>query len=174
MIHTFRYVKHIICGGISSASRERIAPGRGDRIVTRIGSDPARYLPPMPTASSARPFSPRRTGSSPTRSCSPRHRSAHRRAPRPRTRLCPRGPSHRRLTESPLGKLDSERMVLLDDDTVALINRIAETRSPGLPGNASRKDTPLIKSRSPTATACAPPPREAVRQHLRALPQLPR
>ena len=33
----------------------------------------------------------------------------------------------------PLGKLDSERMVPLDDDTVALIDRIAETRSPGKP-----------------------------------------
>ena len=31
----------------------------------------------------------------------------------------------------PLGKLDSERMVPLDDDTVALIDRIAATRSPG-------------------------------------------
>src|SRR5260370_4507146 len=33
----------------------------------------------------------------------------------------------------PLGKLDSERMVPLDDDTVLLIDRIAETRSPGRP-----------------------------------------
>jgi integrase len=33
----------------------------------------------------------------------------------------------------PLGKLDSERMVPLDDDTVTLIDRIAETRSPGQP-----------------------------------------
>ena len=33
----------------------------------------------------------------------------------------------------PLGKLDSERMVPLDDDTVALIDRIAATRSPGRP-----------------------------------------
>jgi integrase len=33
----------------------------------------------------------------------------------------------------PLGKLDSERMVPIDDDTVALIDRIAGTRSPGRP-----------------------------------------
>jgi integrase len=33
----------------------------------------------------------------------------------------------------PLGKLDSERMVPLDDETVALIDRIAGTRSPGRP-----------------------------------------
>jgi integrase len=33
----------------------------------------------------------------------------------------------------PLGKLDSERMVPLDDDAVALIDRIAATRSPGRP-----------------------------------------
>ena len=33
----------------------------------------------------------------------------------------------------PLGKLDSERMVPLDDEAVALIDRIAETRSPGKP-----------------------------------------
>ncbi|MGH3281173.1 MAG: tyrosine-type recombinase/integrase, partial [Trebonia sp.] len=33
----------------------------------------------------------------------------------------------------PLGKLDSERMVPIDDETVALIDRIAETRSPGRP-----------------------------------------
>ena len=33
----------------------------------------------------------------------------------------------------PLGKLDSERMVPLDDETVALVNRIVEHRSPGRP-----------------------------------------
>lgn len=33
----------------------------------------------------------------------------------------------------PLGKLDSERMVPLDDDTLALVDRIAATRSPGRP-----------------------------------------
>ena len=33
----------------------------------------------------------------------------------------------------PLGKLGSERMVPIDDDTVALIDRIAATRSPGRP-----------------------------------------
>lgn len=33
----------------------------------------------------------------------------------------------------PLGKLKSERMVPIDDETVALIDRIAETRSPGRP-----------------------------------------
>src|SRR6266705_1609522 len=33
----------------------------------------------------------------------------------------------------PLGKLGSERMVPLDDDTTSLIDRIAETRSPGRP-----------------------------------------
>ena len=43
----------------------------------------------------------------------------------------------------PLGKLGTERMVPLDDDTVALIDRIAETRSPGLP-------LPHPKTRRPT------------------------
>ncbi|MDT3446596.1 tyrosine-type recombinase/integrase [Pseudofrankia sp. BMG5.37] len=33
----------------------------------------------------------------------------------------------------PLGKLDTERMVPLDDDTLDLLDRIAETRSPGRP-----------------------------------------
>jgi integrase len=33
----------------------------------------------------------------------------------------------------PLGKLDSERMVPLDDDTVTLIDRIAQARAPGQP-----------------------------------------
>lgn len=33
----------------------------------------------------------------------------------------------------PLGKLDSERMVPLDDDTLAIIDRLVETRSPGQP-----------------------------------------
>jgi integrase len=33
----------------------------------------------------------------------------------------------------PLGKLDSERMVPLDDDTLALVDRIVATRSPGQP-----------------------------------------
>jgi integrase len=43
----------------------------------------------------------------------------------------------------PLGKLDTERMVPLDDDTVALIDRIAQTRSPGQP-------LPHPKTRRPT------------------------
>ena len=43
----------------------------------------------------------------------------------------------------PLGKLGTERMVPLDDDTVALIDRITETRSPGLP-------LPHPKTRQPT------------------------
>lgn len=33
----------------------------------------------------------------------------------------------------PLGKLDSERMVPLDDDTLTIIDRLVETRSPGQP-----------------------------------------
>jgi integrase len=33
----------------------------------------------------------------------------------------------------PLGKLDSERMVPLDDNTLAIIDRLVETRSPGQP-----------------------------------------
>ncbi|MFC5823237.1 tyrosine-type recombinase/integrase [Nonomuraea insulae] len=43
----------------------------------------------------------------------------------------------------PLGKLATERMVPLDDDTVALIDRIAQTRSPGHP-------LPHPKTRQPT------------------------
>src|SRR5262249_40521969 len=33
----------------------------------------------------------------------------------------------------PLGKLDTERMVPLDDETIALIDRIVATRTPGRP-----------------------------------------
>ena len=46
----------------------------------------------------------------------------------------------------PLGKLDSERMVPLDDDTVALIDRIAQTRSPGqpLPHPRTRRPTEFL------------------------------
>src|SRR5712691_4788052 len=43
----------------------------------------------------------------------------------------------------PLGKLATERMVPLDDETVALIDRIAQTRSPGRP-------LPHPKTRRPT------------------------
>ena len=43
----------------------------------------------------------------------------------------------------PLGKLDSERMVPLDDDTVTLIDRIAQARAPGQP-------LPHPKTRRPT------------------------
>jgi integrase len=42
----------------------------------------------------------------------------------------------------PLGKLDSERMVPLDDDAVALIDRIAATRSPGRPVKHPRTGRP--------------------------------
>ncbi|MGH3121819.1 MAG: tyrosine-type recombinase/integrase [Streptosporangiaceae bacterium] len=43
----------------------------------------------------------------------------------------------------PLGKLDSERMVPLDDETVTLIDRIAQARAPGQP-------LPHPKTRRPT------------------------
>ena len=42
----------------------------------------------------------------------------------------------------PLGKLDSERMVPLDDDAAGLIDRIAETRSPGRPMTHPRTGRP--------------------------------
>lgn len=42
----------------------------------------------------------------------------------------------------PLGKLDTERMVPLDDETVGLIDRIAETRTPGRPINHPRDGRP--------------------------------
>jgi site-specific recombinase XerD len=37
------------------------------------------------------------------------------------------------LQVAPFGKLDSERMVPLDDETLALIDRITQIRSPGRP-----------------------------------------
>lgn len=42
-------------------------------------------------------------------------------------------PSHGAWLKVPLGKLDTERMVPLDDETVALIDRITATRSGGKP-----------------------------------------
>ena len=42
----------------------------------------------------------------------------------------------------PLGKLDTERMVPLDDETVALIDRIVETRTPGRPISHPRDGRP--------------------------------
>jgi integrase len=63
----------------------------------------------------------------------PRHRGARRRAARPRTGLRPRGPGAATWLKVPLGKLDSERMVPIDDDTVALTDRIVQTRPPGRP-----------------------------------------
>lgn len=46
----------------------------------------------------------------------------------------------------PLGKLDSERMVPLDDETVALVDRIAAARSPGrpLPHPRTRRPTQFL------------------------------
>jgi len=40
-------------------------------------------------------------------------------------------PTHGSWLKVPLGKLDTERMVPLDDETVALVDRIAATRTPG-------------------------------------------
>jgi hypothetical protein len=42
-------------------------------------------------------------------------------------------PGHGAWLKVPLGKLDTERMVPLDDETVALIDRVATTRSTGRP-----------------------------------------
>jgi len=42
-------------------------------------------------------------------------------------------PGHGSWLKVPLGKLDTERMVPLDDETVALVDRIAATRTPGRP-----------------------------------------
>jgi integrase len=42
-------------------------------------------------------------------------------------------PAHGSWLKVPLGKLDTERMVPLDEETVALIDRIAATRTPGRP-----------------------------------------
>ncbi|MGI8757099.1 MAG: tyrosine-type recombinase/integrase [Acidimicrobiales bacterium] len=42
-------------------------------------------------------------------------------------------PAHGSWLKVPLGKLDTERMVPLDDETVALLDRIIATRTPGRP-----------------------------------------
>jgi integrase len=42
-------------------------------------------------------------------------------------------PTHGSWLKVPLGKLDTERMVPLDDETVTLVDRIAATRTPGRP-----------------------------------------
>jgi site-specific recombinase XerD len=55
-------------------------------------------------------------------------------------------PGHGAWLKVPLGKLDSERMVPLDDETVALIDRIAATRTPGraLPHPRTRRPTQFL------------------------------
>src|SRR5512144_2146336 len=44
----------------------------------------------------------------------------------------------------PLGKLDTERMVPLDEETVALVDRIVEQRSPGRPLPHPRTGKPVV------------------------------
>lgn len=51
-------------------------------------------------------------------------------------------PEHGAWLKVPLGKLDTERMVPLDDETVALIDRITTTRSAGQPLPHSRTGRP--------------------------------
>jgi integrase len=51
-------------------------------------------------------------------------------------------PNHGSWLKVPLGKLDTERMVPLDDETVALVDRIAATRSPGRPLTHPRTGRP--------------------------------
>ncbi len=55
-------------------------------------------------------------------------------------------PGHGAWLKVPLGKLDSERMVPLDDETVALIDRIAAARTPGraLPHPRTRRPTQFL------------------------------
>ena len=60
-------------------------------------------------------------------------RPADRGAARPRARRRPRDPRQGSWLKVPLGKLDTERMVPLDEETVALIDRIVATRSAGRP-----------------------------------------
>lgn len=42
-------------------------------------------------------------------------------------------PGHGAWVKVPLGKLDTERMISIDDDTLELVDRIVEHRSPGRP-----------------------------------------
>jgi Phage integrase family len=51
-------------------------------------------------------------------------------------------PGHGAWLKVPLGKLDRERMVPLDDETVALVDRIAATRTPGRPLQHPRTHRP--------------------------------
>ena len=60
-------------------------------------------------------------------------RPADRGTARPRTRLRPRNTRSRLWLKIPLGKLDTERMVPLDDQVLTVIDRITTTRSPGRP-----------------------------------------
>jgi integrase len=55
-------------------------------------------------------------------------------------------PGHGAWLKVPLGKLDSERMVPLDDQTIALIDRIAANRTPGrpLPHPRTRRPTQFL------------------------------
>ena len=69
--------------------------------------------------------------------------TAHRRTARPRARLRPRDRiRHGSWLKVPLGKLDTERMVPLDDETLQLVDRIAATRTPGRPSRIRRTGRP--------------------------------
>ena len=57
----------------------------------------------------------------------------------------------------PLGKLDTERMVPLDEETLALIDTIIATRSPGQPAAAPSLPAGLPSSCSPTTAAASRP-----------------
>ena len=90
--------------------------------------------PQTPTASSARHWKPHRTGCSPARSCLPAPPGSASAKRRDLELDCVHEvPGAGAWLKVPLGKLDSERMVPLDDGTVALIDRIAGTCSPGRP-----------------------------------------
>ncbi len=62
----------------------------------------------------------------------------------------------------PLGKLDTERMVPLDEETLTLLNRIAATRSPGRPIRHPRTGRPAqflftgLTAADCRKTRCAP------------------
>ena len=115
---------------------------RGD--IPKLPRTLPRYLPPTPTDVSRRRSRPRRIASPPTRCCC---------SGPPGLRIgelvdleldvVDEIPGQGAWLKVPLGKLDSERMVPLDAETVALVDRIVAQRSPGRPLPHPRTGRPV-------------------------------
>ncbi len=121
---------------------QRVGLGRGARPAVGLpprrppAAAPAAPLPAArtPTGGSPPRCATRRTGSAPTRCCWPRATGMRIGELIDLELDCVHEvPGAGAWLKVPLGKLDTERMVPLDDETVDLVDRITEHRSPGRP-----------------------------------------